>query len=146
MASRLIARLTVALAIINGPAAAHPIPAAGAAPDNAASGVRIGLDGPQEDGCGGIGRILTGTYGSDDTLAVYDDSGADRTRTDQLPNGMLVWLCEAQGEWQGIVYPSGAFQELGDCRVSTPQSEPRRYDGPCKSGWVEASNIVLTAN
>ena len=38
---------------------------------------------------------------------------------DKLPLSTLVWLCEADEDWQGIVYPTGNNQELGDCRVSS---------------------------
>jgi hypothetical protein len=64
---------------------------------------------------------------------------------DRLRPDTLVWLCDAQGDWQGIVYAGGAYQELGDCRVSSPVAEPKAYDGPCLSGWVNAESLYLVA-
>ncbi|WP_374405649.1 hypothetical protein [Pelagerythrobacter sp.] len=115
------------------------------APDTVqASDVRvpmIGLEGPVTDACGGIARIAT--YDEDEIVRERPD--AEALETDTLPPRSLVWLCEGEGEWQGIVYPSGEFQELGDCRVSSPIAESRPYDGPCRHGWVTAANLQLVA-
>lgn len=101
----------------------------------------IGGDGPELDACGGIGRIAT--YEGD--LDVFHEPDRYSRKKDALPARTLVWLCEGAEEWQGIVYPTGEFQELGDCRVSSPVAEPRAYDGPCEYGWVEASSLQLVA-
>ena len=116
-------------------------PAPEAAP---ASDVRvpiIGLEGPAVDACGGIARIAT--YEDEEVVRERPEEGA--LEVDTLPHRSLVWLCQAEGEWQGIVYPSGDFQELGDCRVSSPIAESRPYDGPCRHGWVIAANLQLVA-
>ncbi len=101
----------------------------------------IGLQGPHLDACGGIGRVSGAG-----TVQPAREGPASNTRvSEKLPRGTMVWLCEAAGEWQGVVYASGEFQEIGDCRVSSPIAVPRSYDGPCKSGWILAKNIELLA-
>ena len=100
----------------------------------------VGNDGPDEDACGGIGRTFT----MEENLTVYEEPDQYSRKKDGLPTSTLVWLCEAADEWQGIVYPTGEFQDLGDCRVSTPIASPRAYDGPCQHGWVMARNLILT--
>ncbi|MGV2496339.1 hypothetical protein [Pelagerythrobacter aerophilus] len=99
----------------------------------------IGLEGPGADACGGIARIAT----YDEEEPVRERPDPEAPESEKLPHKTLVWLCEASGEWQGIVYPSGKFQELGDCRVSSPVPEKRLYDGPCRHGWVIAENLEL---
>ena len=69
---------------------------------------------------------------------------------DKLSPATLVWLCDKNAgenglDWQGIVYPSGEYQELGDCRVSSPVAAPEPYRGPCRSGWVLARDLRLVA-
>lgn len=101
----------------------------------------VGLAGPQADACLGIGRIAGGT----EEQAVHEGPGEKTRVKDTLPGDTIVWLCEAAGEWQGIVFADAEFQELGDCRVSLPAAEPVAYGGPCGWGWVKASSIELLA-
>ena len=105
----------------------------------------VGLEGPETDACPGIGRIALFEPKKGDFTRIYTDSSDSAPIKDRVELSTLVWLCEADEGWQGIVYPSGQFQELGDCRVSSPRSEPEPYGGPCRYGWVEAKYIVLTA-
>ena len=114
-------------------------PAPEAVPESEVRVPMIGLEGSAADACGGIARIAT--YEDEEVVRERPDDEA--RETDALPHRALVWLCEAEGEWQGIVYPSGDFQELGDCRVSRPIAESRPYDGPCRHGWVIADNLQL---
>jgi hypothetical protein len=104
----------------------------------------VGLDGPQSDGCAAVGRVTgldpTGDYVLP-VLAVPDPAGA---QTDKLDPAVLVWLCEAQGEWQGIVYAAKG-KDFGECLVSSPVAQPEPYSGPCRSGWVDGHYIQLTA-
>ena len=102
---------------------------------------RIGLDGPEYDACGGIGAITT--YEAE--IAVLDEPDEYAREKDHLPVRTLVWLCEAVGDFQGVVYPTGEFQDMGDCRVSRPVAVPQAYDGPCETGWVTARNLSLVA-
>lgn len=116
-------------------------PAPEAVPESEVRVPMIGLEGPASDACGGIARIAT--YEDEEVVRERpDDEGRE---TDALPHRTLVWLCEAEDEWQGIVYPSGQFQQLGDCRVSRPVAASRPYDGPCSYGWVLAVNLQLVA-
>lgn len=101
----------------------------------------IGLDGPQMDACGGIGAITH--YELDLPVRERPDNYA--REKDRLPIRTLVWLCEAVGDYQGVVYASGEFQKLGDCKVSSPVAEPKPYAGPCAFGWVTARNLSLVA-
>ena len=105
----------------------------------------IGMEGPQTDACPGIGRIAAFAPRKGDFMRVYLDAHDGGKPKDTLPLSSLVWLCEADGDWQGIVYPTGEFQDLGDCRVSSSVPEPEPYSGPCQYGWVEAKYIELVA-
>lgn len=105
----------------------------------------IGRDGPEMDACGGIASVFGRDSRGREALPVREHPDEYARKKDDLPPRTLVWLCDADGEWQGIVYPSGEFQELQDCRVSSPIAEPRAYAGPCKSGWVLANRLQLVA-
>jgi len=105
----------------------------------------IGQDGPELDACGGIGSVSGRDSRGRETLAVLERPDEYARKKEDLPPRTLVWLCDAKGEWQGIVYPSGNFQELSDCRVSSPVAQPQAYGGPCKAGWVEARRLQLVA-
>jgi hypothetical protein len=106
----------------------------------------IGSEGSTEDACIGVGTITT----LDEHLAVRERPDPYARQKDKLAPSTLVWICEkgagadAKGEeWQGIVYPSGEFQKLGDCRVSRRMPEPEPYSGPCRYGWVLARDLRL---
>lgn len=104
----------------------------------------IGSDGPALDACAGIGRIAT----LDPDLAIRERPDEYAREKDRLPSATLVWICEKgaseNGEdWQGIVYPTGEFQKLGDCLVSRPIPAQEPYAGPCRSGWVLARDLRL---
>lgn len=107
--------------------------------------VLIGRDGPENDACGAVGKIGWLDPQSDASLAVRGDPSLTGMEQDRLEPGTLVWLCDAQDEWQGIVYPTGNYQDLGDCRVGTPIAEPQAYGGPCRAGWIEGKYIHLVA-
>jgi hypothetical protein len=104
----------------------------------------IGSEGPTEDACIGVGTIRT----LDPDLPIRERPDAYAREKDRLPSATLVWICDkgedADGEdWQGIVYPAGEHQKLGDCRVSRSIAAPQPYDGPCSSGWVLARDLRL---
>ncbi len=105
----------------------------------------IGLQGPDSDACPAIGRIAMFEPKKGDFMRVYTDSSDLAPIKDQLQLSSLVWLCEADEGWQGIVYPKNETQDLGDCRVSAALSDPEPYNGPCNFGWVEAKYIELVA-
>ena len=102
---------------------------------------QIGLDGPELDACGGIGSVTH----FEPEIAVLEAPDIYAREKDRLPLRTLVWLCEAVGDYQGIVYATGEFQDLGDCRVSRPIAAPQAYDGPGATGWVMALNLSLVS-
>lgn len=105
----------------------------------------VGLEGPETDACPGIGRVNGLEPRKGDLLRVRSEANEASEVTDELAVSTLVWLCEADDEWQGIVYPKGEFQELGDCRVSSALAKPEPYAGPCHFGWVQAKYVELVA-
>lgn len=105
----------------------------------------VGRDGPDMDACGGVGRVSRVNPTRDGLLPVFPQPSDQGRAKDRLVPDTLVWLCDAQGDWQGIVYAGDRFQELGDCRVSSPVAEPKPYDGPCRSGWVPARFLYVVA-
>lgn len=107
---------------------------------------KVGRDGPELDACGGVGRVSRVNPTGDGLLPVFPRPSDEIRPKDRLVPDTLVWLCDAQGEWQGIVYASGQFQELGDCRVSSPVAQPQDYSGPCRSGWVPARFLFMVAD
>ena len=131
--------MIVALALALSPAAGPPAPEAETFAEPRAP--MIGLDGPEFDACGGLGRI-GGAYRKQ---AIRNAPSEKAKTSETLEKSTMVWLCEAEGDWQGIVYASGEFQDTGDCRVSSPVAEPRPYDGPCRMGWVLAKDVEFLA-
>ncbi len=105
----------------------------------------VGLEGPEADACPGIGRVNGLEPRRGDLLRVRSEASEIATVTDELKVSTLVWLCEADEGWQGIVYPKGEHQDLGDCRVSSALAAPEEYKGPCQFGWVQAKYIELVA-
>ncbi len=105
----------------------------------------VGLEGPETDACPGIGRVNGLEPRKGNLLRVRAEANEVAKVTDELAVSTLVWLCEADEEWQGIVFPKGEFQELGDCRVSSALAKPEPYAGPCQFGWVEAKYVELVA-
>lgn len=105
----------------------------------------VGLEGPQTDACPGIGRIALFEPKKGDFMRVYSEADAIAPVKDRVSLSTLVWLCEAENGWQGIVYPAPEKQELGDCKVSSSLPSPEPYNGPCRFGWVEAKYIELVA-
>jgi len=103
----------------------------------------IGLEGPEADACPGIGRINGLEPRKGDLLRVRSAADESAPTTHELTVSTLVWLCEADEDWQGIVFPKGQFQDLGDCQVSTAMAAPEQYQGPCQSGWIKAKYVEL---
>lgn len=120
----------------------------GAGPGRPATGQvpMIGRDGPTQDACVGIGRVSSYDPRGDGTLAVRERPSRHARQQDVLQPAALVWLCDVEGDFQGIVYAAESYQELGDCRVGRPVAEPQPYDGPCATGWVEAHRLLLVTD
>lgn len=105
----------------------------------------VGMDGPETDACPALGKVSAIDEKRKKTTPVRITASTSATIKVELAPATLVWLCEAKGEWQGIVYPVGEFQDIGDCRVGSPIAEPQHYVGPCAYGWMEARSIQLVA-
>jgi len=135
---KLAAILACSMLAMSGNVFAHPTEELSRAP-------MVGLEGPMSDACPGIGRVNGLEPRKGDLLRVRSEANDVAEVTDELAVSTLVWLCEADEEWQGIVYPKGQFQELGDCRVSSALAEPEPYAGPCQFGWVQAKYVELVA-
>ena len=107
--------------------------------------VTVGGEGPELDACVAVGRVTGLDPEGDNYLAVRARPHLSGHENDRLDPATLVWLCDKDGDWQGIVYPHGAYQDLGDCRVSSPVTAPEPYGGPCRQGWVLAKYLDLVA-
>ena len=114
--------------------------------------VRIGEGGPRFDACQSIGEVGGHVSGSLPVLSAPFDAAEKK---DSLAAGQRLYICtrSIDQQWYGIVYdksvagPDGATSARGrdDCGVSSPVRAKRNYDGPCQSGWVESTYVVLVA-
>ncbi len=109
--------------------------------------VRIGEGGPRFDACQSVGEVGRHVSGSLPVLSAPFDAAE---KIDSLAAGQTVYICtrSIDQQWFGIVYdkPSDPAADTPvDCGVSSPVRAKRNYDGPCKSGWVESTYVVLVA-
>ncbi len=72
------------------------------------------------------------------SAAVYAEPSAEGAPTDRLPEGALVSDCDWREGWIGVVYTRDPDE---DCGVGTPVATRQAYDGPCRSGWMKASEL-----
>ena len=115
--------------------------AAAATPDRP---VRIGTVAPDLDACLSQGEVTGLNPAGDNYLTVRAGPGRDARDIGRLGPGHVVNVCEDRGEWLGIVF--GSSRDPGeDCGVGRPVERPRRYDGPCHSGWVAKRYIRIVA-
>lgn len=133
--ARFIASLAGAVLIV------APVAAGAQQPDQP---VMVG-EGHDLDACMGVGIVVGLEPERDDGLAVRAGPSADSVEVGRLPLDRLVWICDGEGEWTGIVYGDTGPRELSDCGVSAPIPVRQPYDGSCASGWVPAVNILLIA-
>ncbi len=78
------------------------------------------------------------------SLIVRTAPGSSESKIDTLADGHIVNYCEAtsDGRWVGIVYQEASKKDrYWDCQVSSPGLH-RPYNGPCRSGWVERSQLA----
>ena len=97
------------------------------------------------DACMGVGIVTGPDSHGDSGLAVHAGPGTEFAEIDRVPRDWLVWICDGQGQWTGIVYGDTGPRELIDCGVSAPIPDRQPYDGNCDRGWVPADNILLIA-
>lgn len=109
--------------------------------------VRIGEGGPRFDACQSVGEVGRHDSGALPVLSAPFDAAEKK---DSLAPGQRVYICtrSIDQQWFGIVYDKSSDPAAGtpvDCGVSSPVRAKRNYDGPCKSGWVESTYVVLVA-
>lgn len=77
------------------------------------------------------------------TVIVRTSPGSSENQIDSISDGHVVNFCEvsSDGRWVGIVYQEASKKDRHwDCQVSSPGLR-RPYNGPCRSGWVERSQL-----
>jgi hypothetical protein len=98
------------------------------------------------DACGSSGIVIGLDPAGDNFLAIRSGPAVKfamllRVRADQQ---LIIcdWGHDDRGdEWLGVVVPV----EGQDCGVGSPIAERRRYDGPCRSGWVHGKYVRIVA-
>ena len=126
----------LALAALAGGAAAVAQPGGGGRP------VRIGLNGPDLDGCTPYSQVTGLNPRGDNFLSVRAGPSAGTRELDRLRPGQRVWICDEAPGWVGIVYgPRGSTR----CNVERPRPRVTAYRGPCRSGWVSSRYITPIA-
>jgi len=107
------------------------------------NGVPVMVGGEADfDACGSTGRVVGLNSAGDNFLAVRQGPAGSHEMIDKLHTGNDVYMCDAQGDWVGIVYSTMGNQ---DCGVSSPIARKQAYSGRCKSGWVHRRFITLIA-
>ena len=130
-----------------------PAPAANGAAANVASGgspitprpVLVGVD-PELDKCPSTGRSSPTR-----PLVVRTAPNAAAAEADTITRALNISICDTddrenpQANWFAIVYPAGGDQQ--DCGLDAIPASPggAPYTGPCKSGWVRATDIEVIA-
>ena len=86
--------------------------------------------------------------GGDRRIAVRAGPGEQYSVIDSVPSGRQVAGCDHAEGWVGIIYPERPGEDgfFADCEgLSTPVDRRQRYEGPCRSGWVVASEHEVLA-
>lgn len=97
--------------------------------------VQVG-DVPELDACVSFGAVTASR------LVVRSGPGRRYPAIDSVANAQGLHLCDASGDWIGVVYaPGGATT---DCGVSVKLAARQPYAGPCKSGWVHKGRVEVT--
>ncbi len=118
----------------------------GSTVSGAASNGRPVIIGPEPDldACLSMGEVTGLDPNGDGFLAVRSGPGSDYPLLEKLYEGQSVFICDttAGDKWYGIVY---SRRNDADCGVGSPLAHPQPYRGPCKSGWVSARWVKVTA-
>lgn len=92
-----------------------------------------------------LGQVTGLDPQGDNFLAVRSGPGSNNSQIDVLHQGDLVYFCDANGRWMGIVYQPGLGPGNDTCGVPQPISPRRPYTGPCRSGWVYDAYVEIIA-
>jgi hypothetical protein len=122
---------------VNTANATTPAPAGAGIP---ARPVRVGMGGAERgvDACPSSGRLI-----GQNPIAIREAPAPGARESAQGQLGMAVHICEAVDGWQGIVWSPTTPDD--NCGVGTNLPAEKDYDGPCRSGWVPASTVEITA-
>ncbi|MGV3554990.1 MAG: hypothetical protein ACO1OD_07010 [Croceibacterium sp.] len=115
-----------------------PLPTAG--PLGRSVPVMAGGD-AQLDACATAAVVSGLDPAGDNFLSVREGPGQNHAETDRLAGGQGLAVCDSNGPWLGVIYS----KDGADCEVSSPASQRTRYQGPCRSGWVAARYVTITA-
>ncbi|MGB3502030.1 MAG: integron [Mesorhizobium sp.] len=91
------------------------------------------------DACPSAGEVRGLNPKGDNFLAVRNGPGPSHRLLDKIQTGQAVYLCDERRGWYGIVYGGEG------CGVTSPVLWREAYAGPCRSGWVSARFIRVTA-
>lgn len=101
----------------------------------------------QRGPCPNAGQVHGVDQRRDNYLSVRAGPGVRERELDRLRNGTMVLICDraANGAWLGVVYSRLADIDTGDCLIAQTQSGRWPYRGLCRSGWVSARYLRVTA-
>lgn len=108
-------------------------------PDSEVRPVRYGLAGPDLDAC-----LTQGEISAANGAPVHAFPDATAAELERLPPQLIVHICEDEGEWLGVVYATEGDPYVS-CETGSPVPAAAEYPGPCRSGWVAAERVEVTA-
>jgi len=100
----------------------------------------VQVGGDDMDACSSMGEVVGLKRNGDNFLAVRAGPGSTEAKLDEIHMGDAVFICDERNGWMGIVYGGGR-----GCGVSSPVVPRQTYMGPCRSGWVSARFVEVTA-
>ena len=99
----------------------------------------VTVGGDDMDACSSMGEVVGLKRNGDNFLAVRAGPGSNQQKLDEIHMGDAVYICDERNGWMGIVYGKGR------CGVTSPIVPRQTCNGPCRSGWVSARFIEVTA-
>ena len=99
----------------------------------------VTVGGDDMDACSSMGQVVGLKRDGDNFLAVRAGPGSSQQKLDEIHMGDAVFICDERNGWMGIVYGGKR------CGVTSPIVPRQTYMGPCRSGWVSARFIEVTA-
>ena len=95
----------------------------------------------QLDACATAAVVSGLDPAGDNYLAVRAGPGTGYAETDRLSESQAISVCDGDGHWLGVVYT----KDDADCGLASPATARAQYSGPCRSGWVAARFVTVTA-